>query len=256
MSTDRKTEVILGLPVDQLSYEEILSDLPIYKTAGKQMRLTSVNPQILLHASKYPEVCEYVKKSTHRLPDGIGVVLVSKLTTGTITDRITGYDLMLQLLAYADRHHNRIFLYGAHPDVLKKTVEQISRDYPRIEIVGHIDGYHEAGEAEVVEQINLAHPDFLFVALGFPKQELFLSRNWEKLTVPVIEDVGGSFDVIGGAVKRAPDFFIKSHLEWAYRSFSSPKRFKRAFELPVFLVKALWVHFFRFLKDKGARDSE
>ncbi len=102
-----------------------------------------------------------------------------------------------------------------------------------------IDGYTNLSEEEVVERINRAKPDFLFVALGFPKQEEWLARNIERLDVSVFQDVGGSFDVLSGHVKRAPQFFIDTHLEWLYRSLTDRKRFKRILQLPVFVIKSL-----------------
>jgi N-acetylglucosaminyldiphosphoundecaprenol N-acetyl-beta-D-mannosaminyltransferase len=81
---------------------------------------------------------------------------------------------------------------------------------------------------------------FLFVALGFPKQEQWLAKNIDKLSVNVFQDVGGSFDVLSGHVKRAPQFYIDHHLEWLYRSLSNPARIGRIFQLPFFIVKSLW----------------
>ena len=91
---------------------------------------------------------------------------------------------------------------------------------------------------EIVAQINRCHPNFLFVALGFPKQEQWLAKNINNLSVNVFQDVGGSFDVLSGHVKRAPQFYIDHHLEWLYRSLSNPARIGRIFQLPFFIVKA------------------
>lgn len=107
-------------------------------------------------------------------------------------------------------------------------------------IAGAIDGYTTLSEDQVVEQINQAAPDFLFVALGFPRQEQWLARNSERLKVSIFQDVGGSFDVLSGHVKRAPQFYLDHHLEWLYRSLSNPARIGRIFQLPVFVVKSLW----------------
>ena len=107
-------------------------------------------------------------------------------------------------------------------------------------ITGGIDGYTSLSEAEVVEIINRAKPDFLFVALGFPRQEQWLARNTSRLNATVLQDVGGSFDVLSGRVKRAPKMTINLHLEWLYRSLSNPKRIGRIIQLPIFVVKSLW----------------
>jgi len=83
-------------------------------------------------------------------------------------------------------------------------------------------------------------PDFVFVALGFPRQERWLAQNMNAIHASVFQDVGGSFDVLSGHVKRAPNFFINLHLEWLYRSLSNPTRLGRIAQLPVFLVKSIY----------------
>lgn len=234
-----KTELIMGIPVDKLTYATVISDIPEYIENGKKMSILSINPQIVIESKKFPEIVSLIHSSTHRIPDGIGIVLVSKLTNGVIEQRVAGYDLMLKILSYADKNKCSIFLYGAKPAVLKDTLRNIELHYPNVEIKGTIDGYTSLKEKEVVTAINHKKPDFLFVALGFPKQEQWLARNIDKLHVKVFQDVGGSFDVLSGHVKRAPQVFINFHLEWLYRSLSNPLRAGRILQLPVFLVKSL-----------------
>ncbi|NQE02838.1 WecB/TagA/CpsF family glycosyltransferase [Enterococcus gallinarum] len=230
----------MGLPVDPLTYQDILDDLPHYFEQGKKMTAISVNPQITVEAKKYPEVIDFIKKSTHRIPDGIGIVLVSRLTGGKIKERVAGFDLMVKFLEYANNHQKSAFFYGAKPEVLAEALENIRQQYPHLKIVGGIDGYTSLAEAEVVETINQVKPDFLFVAMGFPRQEQWLARNLSRLEVIILQDVGGSFDVLSGRVKRAPKLFLDLHLEWLYRSLSNPARIGRIFQLPVFVVKSLW----------------
>ncbi|MFB8590355.1 WecB/TagA/CpsF family glycosyltransferase [Enterococcus casseliflavus] len=234
------TEVIMGLPVDQVTYQTILAELPLYFENGKKMTAISINPQIAVDAKKYPDIVEFIKQSTHRIPDGIGIVLVSQLTGGKIKERVAGFDLMVKFLEYADNHQKRVFFYGAKPEVLFDAIEKTRELYPNLTITGGIDGYTSLSEVEVVEMINRAKPDFLFVALGFPRQEQWLARNTSRLNVTVLQDVGGSFDVLSGRVKRAPKMIINLHLEWLYRSLSNPKRIGRIIQLPIFVVKSLW----------------
>ncbi len=230
----------MGLPVDQLTYHDILADLPYYFERGKKMTAISINPQIAVEAKKYPDIVDFIKKSTHRIPDGIGIVLVSKLTGGKIKERVAGFDLMIKFLEYADNHQKSAFFYGAKPDVLVEALANIRQQYPHLKIVGGIDGYTSLAEEEVVGEINKVKPDFLFIAMGFPRQEQWLAHNLSRLDATILQDVGGSFDVLSGQVKRAPNFFLNLHLEWLYRSISNPTRFGRIFQLPVFVIKSLW----------------
>ena len=148
-----QTDIVMGIPVDALTMEDIVKDVPNYLSEDKKMTLISVNPQIVTEAAGYPEVVAFIKQSTHRIPDGIGIVLVSKLTGGPIKERVAGYDLMLEMLAYADRHQKSIFLYGAKPNVLKDTDKHVREMYPNLRIVGMIDGYVTSTDEEIVKQI-------------------------------------------------------------------------------------------------------
>ncbi|WP_461198322.1 WecB/TagA/CpsF family glycosyltransferase [Enterococcus sp. N249-2] len=235
-----QTDIVMGLPVDALTMENIIKDVPRYIAENKKMTLISVNPQIVTEASDHPEIVAFIKQSSHRIPDGIGIVLVSKLTGGAIRQRVAGYDLMLELLVYANENKKSIFLYGAKPEILKDANKQIQAQYTGLKVAGMIDGYTTLSETEIVATINKAAPDFLFVALGFPRQEQFLAKHVKNLNVHVFQDVGGSLDVISGHVKRAPNIFINYHLEWLYRSLRYPTRISRIIQLPIFLAKSLY----------------
>ncbi|GMG69051.1 WecB/TagA/CpsF family glycosyltransferase [Tetragenococcus halophilus] len=234
------TEEIMGFPVDVITYNEIIKDLPEYLQSDKKMSAISVNPQIIVEGQNRSEIYEFIKKSTHRVPDGIGIVLVSKLLGGQIKERVAGIELMYRFLEYANTYKKSIFLYGAKPEVVADAAEKIQNDYPNLILSGRIDGYTDLSETEIIEKINYSKPDFLFVALGFPKQEEWLARNIPQLDASVFQDVGGSFDVFSGHVKRAPQFFIDVHLEWLYRSLTDRKRFKRILQLPIFVIKSLF----------------
>lgn len=233
-----QTEYILGLPVDNLKLKGIIQELPQQLKNESKTIYLSINPQIALHAHKYPEIIALAESASHRLPDGIGIVKASKRQGGQITERVTGIELMVELLMFANKNNESIFLYGAAPSVLEKLVIKINQDYPNINVVGAIDGYTDKKPTEINTIINKANPTFVFVALGFPKQEQWLATNHQKLNAKVFQDVGGSFDVLSGTVKRAPKLFVKLNLEWLYRSLSNPKRLYRIIEIPQFMYQA------------------
>lgn len=239
---DKKIEKIIDVPVDILSMTDIVTDLDVYFSTNQKMTITSVNPQIILMAEKNPQVREFIEESTHRIADGIGLVKVSKWTKGNITERVAGFDCMKEVLSYANNQQKRIFLLGASPEVVQLAAGNIQHEYPHLIVAGWIDGYTQLRDTEIVERMNQAAADMIFVAMGSPKQEEWLSRNIPYLNATVFQTVGGSLDVMSGTVKRAPDIFIKLNLEWLYRSVSNPKRFYRIFQLPVFVCKSLSWH--------------
>ncbi|QIL46963.1 WecB/TagA/CpsF family glycosyltransferase [Vagococcus coleopterorum] len=232
------TEYILGLPVDVITLDSIMEELPERLAQDEKTIYMSINPQIALHAHNYPKIVQLAEEASHRIPDGIGIVKASQRQGGNITERVTGIDLMLSLLDYANEQQESIFLYGAKPEVSEKLVEVITTDYPNIHLAGVIDGYTDMSDAQICDKINEVKPTFVFVALGFPRQEQWLAANYKKCDAKVFQDVGGSFDVISGSVKRAPDFFVKTNLEWLYRSCSDPKRLYRIAEIPKFVYQA------------------
>lgn len=232
-----ETEYIGGLPVDNLTYQQIDEDLLKYLAANKKMVITSVNPQITLQAMENPAVKQYIERASHRIADGIGVVKMSKLLGGHITERITGIEVMQHCLEFANTYGYRIFLYGAKKEVVNQAAANIQKKYPNILVAGTLHGYTSRDNEAIVKKINETHPTFLFVALGSPKQELFLEHNFEQLDAKVLLDVGGTFDVLAGAVKRAPKFYLNNNLEWLYRSLSM-KRYDRLVQIPKYVHMA------------------
>lgn len=232
-------DLIKGIPVDNLTYDQILSDAANFLECKKKMTVISVNPQIVVESNKYPEVINLIEESSHRIADGIGIILMSRLTNGSIKNRIAGIDVMKMFLDYANNNNKSVFFYGAKPEVITDMKKKLTSVYPNLHIVGSIDGYISISSSTIVEKINKVSPDFLFVALGFPKQEQWIAQNLNKLDVSIIQTVGGSFDVLSGHVKRAPKIFIDLHLEWLYRSIRYPQRLGRIFQLPIFVVSSL-----------------
>lgn len=237
-----QTEKILNTTIDIVTMDDIIADFSRAFNLNEKMTLTSVNPQIILMSEENPQVKQFIETSTHRFPDGIGIVKMSQWTGGNIHTRVAGIDVMHEALAYANRHQKSIFLFGAKPDVIKQAAANIQKDFPRLTIGGYLDGYTDLSDEAIVNKIQESQADMLFVGLGSPRQELWLAEHIDALPCLIYQTVGGSFDVISGFVKRAPDFFIKTNLEWVYRSCSDLKRLNRMGQIPVFISKAYRWH--------------
>lgn len=229
----------LGVDVSPLTYEGIIDDLRGRVARSEQSTIIAVNPEKVMAAQKDPQVKQLINASTYQIADGVGILLASKVKGGTVTSRVTGVDMMARLLAFAEEDQHPVFFYGAKEEVVTKAIEEIKKTHPNIPVAGYSNGY-EKDEAALVERIRESGARILFVALGSPKQELWMKRNMRALqNVLVFQGVGGSFDVFSGTVKRAPAPFRKLGIEWLYRLASNPSRIKRQLQLPVFLVKVL-----------------
>ncbi len=232
-------ESYLGIDVSALSYEGIIEDLRNRIESGKQSTIIAVNPEKVMAAQRDPQVKELINASTYQIADGVGILLAAKLKGGQITSRVTGVDMMSALLRFASEDGLPVYFFGAKEEVVAKAIANIQETFPAIKVAGYTNGYDKDEEA-LVQRIQQSGAKMIFVALGSPKQELWIQRNMPKLSnVQVFQGVGGSFDVFSGTVKRAPVAFRKLGLEWLYRLIASPSRIKRQLVLPIFLLKVL-----------------
>ena len=144
--------------------------------------------------------------------------------------------MMDRIVREAARTGRAVFLYGAKPGVADKAAQQLKQTYPDLIVAGTQDGY-ESDSSKVIETINKAKPDILFVAMGSPKQEQWIEQHRDNLYPTLYQGVGGSFDVLAGNVKRAPAAFQRMGAEWLYRLLKEPSRLKRQMNLPKFLFE-------------------
>ncbi|KJJ85409.1 WecB/TagA/CpsF family glycosyltransferase [Candidatus Omnitrophus magneticus] len=157
--------------------------------------------------------------------DGAGIVFGSKLLGIKIPERVAGIDLMERLMKTAAEAGYKIYFFGAEENIVKEVIRQVSFKYSRLKIAGYRNGYFkESDEQKIVEDIKKSGADILFVGIPSPKKEKFLNRNLNKMNVPFVMGVGGSFDVIAGKTKRAPLWMQKIGLEWFYRFLQEPGR--------------------------------
>lgn len=228
-------EQIRGFNVSTLGYKEIKQQLLDDIAQKKKSFIVAINPEKIMHGTRDPELKELLNSATYQIPDGNGVVLLSKRQGGKIKERVTGCDLFQQLCELAALENKKVFLYGAKPGVATKTKEILEERYKGLNVVGTLDGYQKDQQL-IIDTINQAKPDFLFVALGSPAQEKWIQSNMERLDVSVFQGVGGSFDVVSGNIKRAPVFMQKIGLEWLHRVILEPKRIGRMIRLFRFLI--------------------
>lgn len=235
---------VLGVPVDPLDLPTALRRIDALVAGDTAGSVIAVNPEKVIKAREDAWLRRQLEAAALLLPDGIGVVWAARLLTGIRTERVAGADLMQALCAHAARVGYRVFLFGASPDVNERAADELRRRHPTLVIAGRQHGY--IGNAEMpalLEAINRSGAELLFVALGSPRQEMWMSQHLPALKVKVCQGVGGTFDVIAGTVQRAPRAWQRVHLEWAYRLIREPRRLLRQKALPKFagLVIGAWL---------------
>ena len=157
--------------------------------------------------------------------DGQSIVWASRILSDPLPVRVTGIDLMQELLALAERRGYRVFILGAREDVLAGAIARIHARHPQLVLAGMRDGYFSDDDAEAVaDEIASHRPDIVFVAMPSPRKEYWLGRYGRRLGAPFVMGVGGSVDVLAGHVRRAPLAMQRLGLEWLFRLAQEPRR--------------------------------
>ncbi len=234
---------ILGVPIDCVDMKQSLEAVDSMIQGDRAQTVIAINPEKIMKARHDPKLLNLLKNAGLLIPDGIGAVIAAKVLYGKSISRVPGAELMPEICKQSVSKGYKLFLLGAAPDVNDKAVEVLKAEYQGISIVGSQHGYYSSDDIPgLIERINESGADVLFVALGSPRQELWMEEYLPQLNIKVCQGVGGTFDVIAGKVKRAPVFFQRMHLEWFYRLMMQPKRIFRQlvyikFTLMVFLQK-------------------
>jgi len=240
---------VLGAPIDCVDMQQALDVVDFMIKGNKPQTVIAINPEKVIKAQSNPKLLEWMNKAGLLIPDGIGVVVAVRLLTGDNISRVPGAELMPAICEQSLTKGYKLFLLGATRDVNNAAVNTLRRRYPGIDIVGNQDGYFGDDEMPaLIEKINNSNADVLFVALGSPRQELWMEQYLPLTNIKVCQGVGGTFDVLAGNVKRAPFLFRKMHLEWFYRLITQPKRLFRQTALPKFAFQLL-VGIFQGLKN-------
>jgi len=214
----------------------------------KQICITPVNS--VMAALKNEQVKNIYNTADYVLCDGVPIKWAASFLNSPIVERITGLDLLPNLVALSAKNDFSIFLLGASPGVGNKLKEVILTSYPQAKVVGvyvppFMAVFTDEQNDKMISAVNAASPDVLLVSLTAPKQDIWIAQNKDVLNATLLVGIGGAFEVMAGLAKRAPVWVQKAGLEWLYRFMQEPKRlFRRYFiEAPLFIpliIKQKW----------------
>ena len=195
----------------------------------KKQMLIAMNAEKILNSNDFEKK---IMNENIAYPDGLGAVLSLKKKGLNKTVKIAGCELWLEIIKLKEKD-KKFYLVGGKQKVIENTVNKLKLDFPCIDIVNYRNGYINSEEEIIAleKDILSKKPDVIFVAMGSPKQELLMQRL-KNVYPAVYQGLGGSFDVYTGSVKRAPEWWVRNNLEWAYRLIKQPSRIKR--QLPLF----------------------
>lgn len=216
---------LFGVPIAAVTMKQALALVDAAVESRRPLQIGVVNAAKLVNMRRNSALRTDVLSSNLILADGAAVVWASAVLGQRLPERVAGIDLMMGMLASGDGRRFRVYCLGATADVLQHALDRIRAEFPGVVISGAHHGYFTTSdEPAIVDDIKRARPDILLVAMTSPRKEEFLSRWSKDLDVPVCHGVGGSFDVLAGVVRRAPDRWQRMGLEWLYRVKQEPRR--------------------------------
>lgn len=243
-----RTVSVMGVDFHKVTLDEAVEVVGRFLKSGEQHMVVTPNPEIILKAEKDDNYRRTLNKASLKIADGIGILWAANLakhktrlarighgvlglamltikSRGELPERVTGTDLMSELVHNSHRLGAKIFLLGAAPGVARRVADKWRFD----QIVGTFSGTpRPKDDAEIVDRINASEANLVLVAYGAPNQEKWINRNLKKMpNVKVAIGVGGAFDFVSGVRHRAPSWMQKTGLEWAFRLCQEPRRVKR-----------------------------
>lgn len=232
---------VMGVPFVNMTAAEAVDTICGYLNDGGGHIICTPNPEMVMLAQKDESFKDVLNKSDMNIPDGIGIIHASRIKGHPLKERIAGYDTVQAVFEKIKSTDKTVYMFGGKPGVTDAAKTEMEKVHKGLKIVGCANGYYDAErEKEIIEEIKTLKPDLLLVGIGFPKQEKWITEHRSELGFGAAIGVGGSFDVMSGQVKRAPDIFIKLGLEWFYRLITQPSRIGRMLQLPVFILKVMF----------------
>jgi N-acetylglucosaminyldiphosphoundecaprenol N-acetyl-beta-D-mannosaminyltransferase len=232
---------VLGVRFHRLSEDQVVEQI-LYWIAERSRRMViTAGPEFVMHTRRDEELRRIAHLADLVTPDGVGILWAARRLGRPLAERVTGVELGPRLLATAEarRQPLRVYLLGASEASLERCLAALRAQFPATEFAGHHGYFKESEWPAILEDIRSFAPNLWLVGLGQPRQEKLIFRTLANLPPCVAIGVGGSIDVWGGTVKRAPAIFRSLHLEWLYRLLRQPSRWRRQLALPQFAWQVL-----------------
>jgi N-acetylglucosaminyldiphosphoundecaprenol N-acetyl-beta-D-mannosaminyltransferase len=227
---------LLGVPVDSVTQKEAFVTVAAFLGGETGRMVVTPNPEMVVMAQSDEEFRKTLASADLAIPDGTGLLWAARRQGSPIPERVTGTDLMQDIVSLAAARGQGIFLLGGQPGVAESAAAEMQRRHPGLVIAGAMSGGQVRRgsdgkliiDAAVLGAIRASAPAILFVAFGHGNQEKWIRQNLAALpSVRLAMGIGGAFDFIIGKAKRAPGWMQKYGLEWLWRLVREPKRLVR-----------------------------
>lgn len=227
---------LFNLKLNTYSFPETIERIGEFVKSARCAQVVTLSTEMLIGSKKDKTFEKTINQAELVTADSAGIVWAVKKLKKIKIEKVSGVDLVLELCRLSGEKKWNIFILGSTERSISEAVRRLKEKYADIDIAGYHNGYFK-DDQKIIDYINNKNVDILFVALGSPKQESWIYNNKEKLSVKTAIGVGGSFDVISGQYKRAPQWMINASLEWLYRLITQPGRFMRMLAIPKLMFK-------------------
>ncbi|EOL42985.1 WecB/TagA/CpsF family glycosyltransferase [Enterococcus phoeniculicola] len=226
---EKKIE-LFGISFDALTMKETVA-LVNEKLKNKEpTHVLGINADKVNELSHKGQFNQIIRRANIINADGASIILASKILRKPLPERIAGIDLMQELLLLAEKKNYRVYFLGAKQTIVTTMNTCLKAKYPVLNVAGYRNGYFKKENwDEVANELKLCEPDIVFIGITSPLKEQLIDYFLEQNINSVYMGVGGSFDVLSGAIKRAPIWMQKYQLEWLYRVYQEPKRLFRRY---------------------------
>ena len=238
---------LLGFEISNAGCENDVSQALSWIAENRESHVVAcANPHSLVVAASDSLCSEALCKADLLLPDGIGIIVAAHILTLSIKERVVGYDFFMKLTEKGEEQGLRYFFLGATEASLDLIIARLNREFPAITACGKYappfgDSFSEQENDLIIDLINKANPDVLWVGMTAPRQEKWIQKHRHRLQVPCIAAVGAVFDFYSGIKKRSPEFWQRIGLEWLHRLVREPFRLweRSVVSAPIFLLMVL-----------------
>lgn len=244
----QQQEMILGYPISTLPMDACLHSINTWIESDTHAKfLICANPHSIIQGKDDSEFQKAVFNADLVTPDGSGMVIASKLLGGTVRERVTGSDIFWGLSKLLNKTGGRSYFFLGSTDATLTAIKtKMAVEFPNINLVGAYSPpfksiFSNDESRDMIEAVNAAKPDVLWVGMTAPKQEKWVYQNRDSLNVKFIGAVGAVFDFYTGNIKRSHPFFQSIGLEWLPRLLQEPRRlWQRMFvSAPIFMLHVL-----------------
>lgn len=236
------TYPVLGIPIHVLPVEEPSQDYAHWLQerilAHQGIQVVTCNAEMIMLAQQDPQFAAVFTKAGLVIPDGAGVVWALQ-RQGVKIQRSPGIELAAQLMDLAAESGWKVSLIGGKPEISEAVLDYWQQRHPELSCFVHHGYFDNTQAVELLDRLQQEDPQLVLVGLGSPRQEYWIEAHRARLPEAVWMGVGGSFDIWAGVKTRAPQWWRDHQLEWLYRLYQEPWRWRRMLALPKFALRVL-----------------